>query len=141
MKVIHHCTLCCIGLLFVYTGTSKLAALAVFKQQLSQSVILGPYATVLAPAVPLLELLTAGALLWGRYRLYALYTALWLMTAFTVYLTLMLLSGTYLPCSCGGIIGWLSWQQHLGLNTALILLLLPAIVYETRLQQRRAAAI
>ena len=50
-----------------------------------------------------------------------------LVTAFTSYIICMKAFVEKLPCSCGGVIAKLSWNQHLLLNLGFVLLALGAI--------------
>ncbi|SEW43047.1 MauE/DoxX family redox-associated membrane protein [Chitinophaga arvensicola] len=116
-------------LLFVYTGAAKLMALDVFKTQLTNQPLLSSFAGLLALAIPLVELLTAALLLNGKWRKWGLYNAFFLMSAFTLYVGYMVIfiSPENLPCSCGGVIGWMTWKQHLVFNLCYTLLALTGI--------------
>jgi hypothetical protein len=78
--------------------------------------------------LPLSELAVALLLVWHRTRLTGLYGAMGLMLLFTGYTLAIVFFAPYMPCSCGGVISLLSWEQHLVLNVALLLLALMAIV-------------
>lgn len=102
-------------LLFVYAALSKLFDYASFKNQLRLSPYLSSISMV-AWIIPVLELLTILMLIFSATRLIGLYTCFFLLLAFTIYITLMLLFTKHLPCSCGGVIKLLSWKQHLLFN-------------------------
>jgi len=102
--------------LFVYTATSKLSHLYIFQGQLARFPWIMHYAVVLSWAVPVMELAASGLLLASRTRRTGLYVSLGLMISFTLYLAFMLGSQEHLPCSCGGVISSMSWQQHLVFN-------------------------
>jgi putative oxidoreductase len=108
--------------LWTYTGVSKLLAYSAFVLQLRQHPWLSLAAPLLAFALPAVELLLAFLLLFSRTRGIALWGSLLFLVIFTLYLALMLLSGAHLPCSCGGVISSLSWQQHIALNLFFCLL-------------------
>ncbi|MEQ8421197.1 MAG: hypothetical protein RIB64_14400, partial [Arenibacter algicola] len=55
------------------------------------------------------------------------YGVLGLMLLFTGYTVAIVFFAPYRPCSCGGVISLLSWEQHLVLNAILLLLALMAI--------------
>lgn len=114
-------------LLFIYAAFSKLLDYKTFQQQLKASTILHPFSTILAWAVPLIEI-SISILLTANYtRLIGLHASLLLLLFFTIYIIIMLLSVSHLPCSCGGIIKKLSWRQHIAFNGAFIFLNVIAI--------------
>ena len=117
--------------LFVYTASSKLLRLDVFEFQLTRFPWLSSVITLVAWGVPIVELLVAVALLTGRIRLKGFYAALILMSLFTIYLALMIASGKHLPCSCGGVISWMSWKQHLVFNLCFIGIAIMGLVYSS----------
>lgn len=123
-------------ILFLYTGISKLMDYSVFKEQLAESPVLGPMAK-LAIGLPLIEFLTSLLLILPRWRLKGLYVSLALMTLFTGYIITILSFSDQLPCSCGGIVAQLSWQQHVAFNSSFILLALTGIIIEKRLKREK----
>jgi hypothetical protein len=108
--------------LFIYTGVSKLLDYQTFRRQLGQSPFITSYASILAWALPLGEIIIAGMLSFNRSRLPGLYLSFFLLCLFTFYLTAMLQLSYYIPCSCGGVLQSLSWQAHIVLNIGFILL-------------------
>jgi hypothetical protein len=108
--------------LFFYTGISKLFQHDVFVYSLHKAALLRYGAASLSYIVPLTELLVALLLFFPRTRLYGLLSSLVLLTVFTVYLLLMLLFVADLPCSCGGVLSKMSWQQHVWFNLFFIAL-------------------
>jgi len=114
-------------LLFVYAAVSKLIAFDTFKIQLGLSPLLGGFAAMLAWAIPMIELLIAGLLMIGTAQTEGLYCSLILMSAFTIYLILMLMFSKHIPCSCGGILQGLSWKIHTLFNLFVIGLILIGI--------------
>lgn len=109
-------------ILFLYTGIAKIMDYSVFKEQLADSPILSWAATPVAVLLPVLEFLIVIMLVIPRWRLKGLYSSFILMLAFTAYITAMFIVAPEMPCSCGGIIALLSWQQHLVFNGVFILL-------------------
>ncbi len=104
-------------LLFMYTGTSKLIGYQLFREQLSQVSYLKAFPQPLSILLPILELTAGLTIIFKPTQKYGLYAAAILMTLFTFYVALMLLSdSTKLPCSCGGVIKTMSWKQHLYFN-------------------------
>jgi uncharacterized membrane protein YphA (DoxX/SURF4 family) len=114
------CTL--IIALFVYAATSKLFDYYNFQFGLSESPFIAPFANILAWAVPAGELLIAAMLVIPPLRLAGLYASFLLMLLFTVYIAAMLLSGSDIPCSCGGILEDMSWGAHIVFNSAYVVL-------------------
>jgi hypothetical protein len=108
--------------LFIYTGVSKLLDHQTFRRQLSQSPFITSYASLLAWALPIGEIIIAGMLSFNRSRLPGLYGSFFLLCLFTFYLIAMLQLSYYIPCSCGGVLQALSWQAHIMLNIVFILL-------------------
>ncbi|SFD56092.1 hypothetical protein SAMN05518672_102425 [Chitinophaga sp. CF118] len=108
--------------LFIYTGISKLLDYNTFRRQLGQSPFITFYAPLLAWMLPLGEIIIAGMLSFNRTRLSGLYLSFFLLCLFTFYLGAMLQLSYYIPCSCGGVLQSLSWQAHIILNIAFILL-------------------
>jgi putative oxidoreductase len=115
-------------LLFAYTGCSKLLDLDGFTGTLHNQPIPRAVVPFLSVALPCVEIATAAALLFYRTRLIALYSALALMTVFTLYIIAILLHFfPHVPCSCGGIFRHLTWTQHLWLNLVLLSLTVIAL--------------
>ena len=108
-------------LLFLYTAGSKLMEFTVFREELAMSPILSPVAPLAAALVPAAEIIASAMLLIPKWRVKGFYAALILMLLFTAYVLAILCIDKTLPCSCGGIIGLLSWKQHLILNSLLVL--------------------
>jgi hypothetical protein len=105
--------------LFAYTALEKFTSYRVFKVILIESPFTRAYASILAIAIPALETLIVLLLFIPALRRIGLYCSFILLSVFTVYVGGMLLSGSSLPCSCGGIIQMLSWKLHLVLNVLL----------------------
>jgi hypothetical protein len=114
-------------LLFVYTGISKLLSMEGFVKVLHRSTLVSRFAVLLGWFLPLFELFVAGLLVFPALRKTGLYLSLLLMVLFTAYIGWMLLYETGLPCSCGGVIEYLSWRQHLIFNTVFIVLAITGI--------------
>ncbi|MDX1767158.1 MAG: hypothetical protein R3294_03840 [Arenibacter troitsensis] len=116
-------------ILFVYTGLTKLLIPNLFYDSILNSPVLGgrTMATLASWTLPLLELAVALLLIWKKTRLIGFYGVLGLMLLFTGYTVAIVFFAPYRPCSCGGIISLLSWEQHLALNAILLLLALLAI--------------
>lgn len=114
-------------LLFVYTAVSKLSSQPAFEKVMSESVLLKHFSTALSWALPATELLVAALLVFPSTRRAGLYLSLLLMVLFTMYISWMLVYEPKLPCSCGGVIMYLNWRQHLVFNMACIALAIAGI--------------
>ena len=111
-------------ILFVYTGLTKLLVPNLFYDSILNSPVLGgrTMATLASWTLPLSELAVALLLIWKKTRLIGFYGAMGLMLLFTGYTLAIVFFAPYRPCSCGGIISLLSWEQHLVLNILFSLL-------------------
>ncbi|MBN8850382.1 MAG: hypothetical protein BGO55_32275 [Sphingobacteriales bacterium 50-39] len=117
--------------LFVYTASAKFLRIDVFAFQLERFPWISPVAKLMAWVVPVVEIVVSMLLLTGRIRVTGFYAALTLMLAFTLYLALMLGSDRHLPCSCGGVISWMTWKQHLVFNLFFIGVAFAGLVYSS----------
>lgn len=109
-------------LLFVYTAASKLLTISTFIDVLGKYPVIGKYNTFVGYAVPGIELVISAALIIPFTKRIGLFMSLIIMLLFLLYIIYMIISGSELPCSCGGIISKLSWQQHLWFNSVFIVL-------------------
>jgi len=121
-SVITDCVIYFFILLFVHTATSKIYTFDRFDKVLSEVPVFGSSHTLIAVLIPVLEIMISILLIIPITKRIGLYASLILMIIFTVYLAYMVLSMNRLPCSCGGIISHLSWQNHIWLNAGLICL-------------------
>jgi len=108
--------------LFVYAAIAKLLDYYNFQFGLTESPFIAPFAIILAWAVPASELIIAALLVIPATRLAGLYASLALMSLFTIYIAAMLLSGSDIPCSCGGVLEEMSWETHILFNCFFIAL-------------------
>lgn len=108
--------------LFIYAAISKLLDYNDFSIKIGQSPLLSPFAGYVAIGVPVLELVIALGLLLPNWRITSLFASLCLMTAFTVYIFIILNFSSFVPCSCGGILEKLGWTEHLIFNLVFVVL-------------------
>lgn len=113
---------CFFILLFVYASVSKLLDFENFQVQIAQSPLLSAYAGVISYAVIIVELIIVLLLIFPNSRLTGLYLSTALMSAFTVYIFLILNYSDFVPCSCGGILEKMGWTEHLIFNLVCFLL-------------------
>jgi hypothetical protein len=109
-------------ILFVYAAASKLIDYQKFRVQLGQSPMLTSYAGIVAWLVPLAEVVIALLLAGWRFRILGLYASFSLMVMFTTYIFLITRFSEFVPCSCGGILEKLSWNQHFVFNIIFVTL-------------------
>ena len=115
-------------LLFVYAGLNKFYERSFFRAQLHFYPYINKASAVLSWLLPSVELLCALLIVVPFSRLAGLYLALTLLVIFTLYLTMMLITQNDLPCSCGGVLEHMTWQQHVIFNCAFIILSIIGIV-------------
>ncbi|TVP50554.1 MAG: hypothetical protein EA341_07260 [Mongoliibacter sp.] len=106
-----------LSLLFAYTAIAKLYDWHGTIGSLQNQVFPELFADLLLYGLPPLELGTALLLITEKYRRVGLWIALVLMIAFTLYIGVVM-TGIFgrIPCSCGGVINSLSWEEHLVFN-------------------------
>ena len=117
--------------LFVYAAVSKLIDFENFKVQLGQSPLLSAFATPVAIGVPVLEIVISIMLLLPKLKLYGLFSSFTLMVMFTAYIYIILNFSQFIPCSCGGVLEKMTWNQHLIFNIAFVFLAGLAILIHT----------
>lgn len=115
--------------LFVYTAYTKAVDFDRFQEGLARLAILRPFSTFLAAFIIISEFVIAGLLMFQRTILWGLYAFTGMLTGFTVFILYLLISGSKLPCYCGGVIESLNWVQHSWFNLAFIILGLVGIYY------------
>ena len=116
------------ALLFFYAATSKLLDFDTFQIQLGQSPLLSAFTDWVSISIPTLEICIAIILLIPKFRLLGLYTSYLLMSMFTIYIHIILNYSSFVPCSCGGILQKMTWNQHLIFNMVFIILAVIAII-------------
>lgn len=128
-------------LLFVYTAISKLLDFENFQVQLGQSPLLSAFASWVSYLVPVVELLVVVLLVVNRWRFAGLLASLMLMVMFSSYIFIVLHYTSFVPCSCGGILEKMSWNQHLVFNLFFVFLALIALLIYASLNQAKNAVI
>jgi hypothetical protein len=124
-------------LLFTYAAVSKLLQPEVFELQMRRQVFSPAIASVLTFVLPVSELVAAGTLVIPATRQTGLFVSLVLLILFTGYAGLASLHvWKQGPCNCGGILRYLTWRQHLLLNSLVLCLNLCAILFT--IKERRA---
>lgn len=115
-------------ILFMYTATNKLLTIKSFASTLAKSPLIGHYHMIVAWGIPILEIVISIVLIFPSFRKAGLRASLLLMIVFTIYLIYMVLSGSKLPCNCGGVISSMTWQQHIWFNLSFTALAVTGLV-------------
>lgn len=123
--------------LFSYAAVSKFIDFERFINDINNQPFPNWTTPLLVWFIPLSEIVIALCLMVSISRLAGLYMAAILMSLFTIYTALVLLRiFDYVPCSCGGVIRKLSWQQHLFLNLFFVIISIAAIsLYRKQIKQ------
>lgn len=110
-------------LLWAYAAASKLADYETSRGEMLNQALPPWLEEILVWGIPLIELFTAALLLFNKSRIYGTFLSLFLLIVFTIYIALVKFNYfDYVPCSCGGVIGSLSWEQHFVFNLIFIVL-------------------
>jgi uncharacterized membrane protein YphA (DoxX/SURF4 family) len=118
--------------LFVYAAISKLLDYQKFQVQLSQSPLLTAFAAWVSWIIPSLEIIISIMLAFSKFRLLGLYASFSLMVMFTAYIIAITKFSDYVPCSCGGVLQNMSWNQHLIFNIGFVLLAFVGIIFHSK---------
>ncbi|UPK68060.1 MauE/DoxX family redox-associated membrane protein [Chitinophaga filiformis] len=102
--------------LFLYAAVSKVSDMEKFRTEVGQSPLLTYFVQPIAIGVPAFELAIVVLLYFSSTRLMGLYLSFFLMTTFTAYVVAIMYFASYVPCSCGGILSEMNWEQHLVFN-------------------------
>ncbi|MFC1226563.1 MauE/DoxX family redox-associated membrane protein [Pedobacter sp. BG31] len=124
-------------ILWATTAASKLGNLNQFKTELAKQVFSERFTAWLLIAVPASEMIAATLLAFNKTRLYGLIASLLLITAFTLYIA-MVLAGYFnkVPCSCGGVLKWLGWKAHLVFNLVFTAITLTTLIIHLKREVR-----
>lgn len=105
--------------LFMYAGLTKLLEVDLFYDNLYNSPLLPKSETLLyimTWTIPLIEIIIAIALCFNSFNKKALISIILLLGIYSIYIAAILWIAPYQPCSCGGVVRLLSWEEHLILN-------------------------
>jgi len=109
-------------LLFLYTAISKFREFDQFRSALHGSPLIGNMTNIISWIIPSIEIIISAFLFFPKGRSIGLWSSLSLMLIFTGYITYMLFFSERIPCSCGGVIEKMTWNQHLIFNVFFTLL-------------------
>jgi putative oxidoreductase len=120
-------------LLFVYASISKWLDFKTFIGQMNNQ----PFPNWMTPAlvwtIPVLEIIISVLLMFDKTQLIGFWTSLVLMLLFTIYAVLILAKVFgRVPCSCGGVIDKLTWEQHLLFNLFFVGVALTGIILKRK---------
>jgi hypothetical protein len=121
LKISNTCALLLIFLM-LYASISKIFEYNIFIQQLRLSPFFAiGHTKTIALMVLSLEMIIAVLFLIPHAQNIAFLLSLCLLTSFTVYIHIIQYS-EFIPCSCGGILGKLSWNDHIIFNIFFIII-------------------
>lgn len=110
-------------LLFVYTAGSKLVSWETFEYQISKQPLPTWFNDQLVWFLPTVELTTSLFLLIKPTRKTGMIMSFFLMLCFTIYVGLAVFGAfEEVPCSCGGVLQSLSWEEHFVFNVVFLVL-------------------
>lgn len=104
-----------------------------FSFQLGRSPFISSMSGAISILLPGFELLLAVLLIFRKTRLLGLYGSFFMMALFTGYVFIMLRYSYDLPCSCGGILEQLTWENHLVFNALFTLLTVFGIFLQNKI--------
>ncbi len=117
-----------LALLFLFTSLNKIFDMHHFVRQMNNQVFPKPISSLLIVFVPLIEIIAVILLLRIKTRLKGLRLSLGLMSAFTIYVGLVMFRVfPRVPCSCAGVFNQMSWPQHFIFNIAFTLMAATAL--------------
>jgi putative oxidoreductase len=110
-------------MMFLYASFSKYFDFSSFKRAIHNQPFPYWFSSLLIIFIPPIEITIAFLLFREKTRKKGLLASVILMSLFTFYIGAILLHFfPSVPCSCGGIIRMLSWQQHLFFNLFFIII-------------------
>jgi putative oxidoreductase len=122
-------------LLLLYTALSKTMNIGPTVDVLKRTPFFKAFPVEAAWGVVIVEYLVAILLFIPRTRKLGLYSSLSLMIGFIGYIIWMKIVVPDLPCSCGGVISKLTWNQHLVFNFGFALLALCGILLKQKTER------
>src|SRR5579872_6179933 len=132
-QVMLECISALLILLFLYAALSKFLDFKTFIDEMNNQPLPNSWTPFLVWSIPCTEIAVAFALMVERTRLVAFYASLVIMSLFTIYtITILLHFFRYVPCSCGGVIKKLTWEQHLVFNLFFVALSVSGITLQRR---------
>ena len=132
-QVLLECISALLIMLFLYASLSKFLDFHTFIGEMNNQPLPNSWTPFLVWFIPCSEILMCIALLFERTRLIGFYAALFFMSLFTIY-SIFIIFNFFgrIPCSCGGVIKRLTWNQHIVLNLFFVALSISGIVLQRR---------
>jgi hypothetical protein len=125
-------------LLWIYAASSKVLDFNMFRGQMHRQILPDFLKSSLVYILPPLEVAAAMMLLFERTQEAGFMLSLGLMTAFTIYVGLAVFRiFDHVPCSCGGVLSKMGWDEHFFFN--IFFLLLTAVGLSINYRERRLA--
>ena len=132
-QILLECISALLVMLFLYASLSKFLDFHTFIGEMNNQPLPNSWTPFLVWFIPCSEILMCIALLFERTRLIGFYAALFFMSLFTIYSIIIILNFFgRIPCSCGGVIKRLTWNQHIVLNLFFVALSISGIVLQRR---------
>jgi hypothetical protein len=106
-----------LSILFAYTAVSKVYDWYGTKKSLYNQVFPNWVAETLLYSLPIIEIFIVMTLTIREYRRLGFFLSIVLMSVFSIYIFLVLIGVfSMVPCSCGGVIDAMGWEEHLVFN-------------------------
>ncbi len=120
-------------LLFLYTSLSKWLDFGTFSKEMYNQPFPHSFTPWIIWLLPGMEVLIVLVLLFEKTRLAGLWASFILMMLFTIY-TILILARVFkrIPCTCGGVIKKLTWNQHLVFNLFFVGISLVGIILKRK---------
>ncbi len=128
--------------LFTYVTTSKLADIPEFRQSLNNQPLDNKFTPALMVVLPFVEYMTAILLFFNKTRLLGFISSTILLVIFTTYIVLVLSNHfDRIPCSCGGITQYMTWNQHLLFNTIFIFISILGLILTFKMRNTQTSGL
>jgi putative oxidoreductase len=118
--------------IFAYAAISKFFNYEIFRYNLKDTPLVGDKAPVIAIILSVVNLIPVILLSIPQSRKAGLLYSFILLLFYSGYIGYSLLTATQLPCSCSGIVSWLTWKQHLWADLAFAALAFIAFLLSKR---------
>ena len=117
-------------MLFVYAASSKFMEFDKFQIQIGQSPLLTPFVGLVSWIIPTIEIIISILLVSSKTRAAGLYASFTLMVLFSFYIYAITRYSYFIPCSCGGVLQHMTWNQHLVFNLFFVFLAITGLLLE-----------
>lgn len=126
-------------LFWLFAAGSQLHDFDKFKGEMNNQMFSNYISNVLAYAIPAIEILIAGLLVYSSTRLFGMIVSLGLMMAFTAYVGLALLDVySRMPCNCAGLLGQnSSWEANFIFNLVITAVAAIGLIITLKDKERR----